>query len=468
MERALSQSEQAGLSPVKRAELEGYLGETLSGMGQTQASVAYFDQALNTLGWRIPTTTAGLFAGIIREALRQVWYRFRLDVLHWPLKPSIEPAIMNICGRSQWYRIQVDTIIFRPLTSTFHVLNYANKIELGGETASPQQANGYCLMMLLTSLASLKSVSDFYRRKMIAALNRSQDPLLNGFTAQAILAYRVSMAEWELADTKMAIETAKKIGSNANYTPVVSLAGHAFQHQARWNEQRELATDLLAFCRRQNDFHWTNVCLWHLAETALRQGRHAEALARLDECQPGLEEIKDYGHGVSVYGMRAQICMASGEMEQARQWAEKALKIMVLPLGTWAITGYAGMVEYYLTQLEKTPGWRPRWEAMRAMLHMHVFAFVHDVGKPRLAVYQCWLAGIQGQKGRAARLAKAGLLLAQKLQLPHEEALLHYHFGRFLPSGDPARREHLTQALALFERLGAEYDAEVARALLRV
>ena len=41
-----------------------------------------------------------------------------------------------------------------------------------------------------------------------------------------------------------------------------------------------------------------------------------------------------------------------------------------------------------------------------------------------------------------------------------------YHLGRYLPSTDPARREHLTQALALFERLGAKYDAEAVRKLL--
>jgi hypothetical protein len=38
--------------------------------------------------------------------------------------------------------------------------------------------------------------------------------------------------------------------------------------------------------------------------------------------------------------------------------------------------------------------------------------------------------------------------------MPFEQGLAHYELGRRLPEGDPARRSHLVDARAIFERLG--------------
>jgi hypothetical protein len=153
-------------------------------------------------------------------------------------------------------------------------------------------------------------------------------------------------------------------------------------------------------------------------------------------------------------------------MELARQQAAKALNLMVLPLWNWALNGYAAVAELALTQLEQEPSLRHRWQVFKAMLHMRLFALLQQVGKPRLAVFRCWRAGLRGDHRRAARIAQRGIRLSQQLQTTYDEGLLHYHSGRFLPESDPARREHLSQALAIFERLGAAHDAECTRKLL--
>ena len=466
LERALAQAEQAGLPPLRRAELESHVGEALEGLGQPQASIAHSERALRMLGWRVPATTAGLVLGIVWETCRQIRHRLIVDVFHRQLKASIDPAVMDIAGKSKWHLGEQLFVLQRAIPLAYHVLSYANQAELAGETALLDQASAYGLMMILAGTLGLHSIARSYRQKAETVLRRCQDHRARGRVAQGIAAYGLNRAQWEWTDTDLASEEAKQIGYMANYTRLRAEKGHALHFQARWEEQWELMSGLLAFCRRQNDFHWSNVCLWHLAESAARRGRYPEALSLLDECQPDLEAVQDTGHCITAYGIRAQIDLARGEVDLAHQCAERALKVMFLPIASWAYTGYAGVVEYYLTQLEQEPSLRHRRQAFRAMLHMRLFAFVHDSGKPRLAVFGCWQAGLRGQHRRAARIARDGIQLARQLHMPYEEGLLHYHTGRFLPQADPARREHLAQALVIFERLGAAYDAECTRKLL--
>ena len=466
LERALAQAEQAGLPPLRQAELESNLGQTLGGLGQPTNSNTHSGRALMTLGWRVPTTTPGWVVGIVWETCRQIGHRLIMDVLHRRLKAAVAPAVMDIAGKSMWCLVEQYYPLSRPMPLTYHILHYANRAERGGATALPDQAIAYGSMMLLTGTLTLHAIAESYRRRAEIALQQHPDHRAEVAGALASGCYALTRAQWEKAGNSLASDKAQQIGDMASYTRLRAVAGHALHFQARWDEQSELMSGLQEFCRRQNDHYFSRICMWHLAESALRRGCHAEALSLLDECQPDLEAVADWGHAIAAYGMRIQIHMTRGEMNLARQYAEKALKAMFLPLVSWAITGYAGVVEYYLTQLEQEPSPRHRWQAFRAMLHMRLFAFVHDMGKPRLAACACWQAGVQGQHRLAAKIARNGLQLAQQFHLPYEEGLLHYHTGRFLPPADPARREHLTQALAIFERLGAAYDAECTRKLL--
>ncbi len=465
LERALDQAEQAGLPPLRRAELESGLGEALFGLGQPHASIAHCERALAALGWRVPATTAGLLLGIVWETCRQVGHCLLMDVFHRRLKATIDPAVIGIAGRFIYPLVQQLSILLETIPASYYGLYCANQAERGAEMALSEQTTAYGHMMALAGTATLHSVAEYYRRKADAALRQCQDPGAGAVLAAQRSFYGLVRAQWERVDTKTAADTARQLGNLMMYTHLRALPGHALHFQARWDEQWNLMSEVLEFCRRQNDQHWSNVCLWHLAEIALRRGRHDEALSLLDECQPHLEALEDLPHLIGAYGMRAQVDLARGEIELAGQQVAKALKLMFLPLCTWALNGYSAVAEVALTQLEQEPSLRHRQHVFRAMWHMRLFALLQEVGKPRLAVFECWQAGLRGNHRRAARIAQRGIQLSQQLQTPYDEGLLHYHAGRFLPESDPARREHLSQALAIFERLGAAHDAECTRKL---
>ena len=466
LERALAQAEQAGLPALRRAELESCLGETLDGLGQPHASIAHCERALAALGWHVPTTTFGYFLCIPGEILRQVGHRLMADVFGRSLKVTIEPAVVEIVEKSEWLINEQSYVLQRSIPVTYHILRHINLAERGGDAGLPGQAAAFGLMAVLVGSIELYPIAEFYWRKSERALNQCRDYDSAAVVAQCKWAYGLMRGRWAWADPRSEADQAKQWGYNHRYSTLRAATGHTLYFQARWDEQQKLMADTLEFCRRQNDYQWSNVCLWHLAEVALRRGNHARAFSLLEECQAGLETLQDIPHLIGLHGMRAQIHAIRGDMDLARQSAVQALKMMSLPLVGWALSGYAGMVEYVLMQLEQRPSLHHRWEAFRVGLHMRLFAFVHDTGRPRLAVYNCWLAGLLGQRRQAKKIARNGIKLAQKMGMPYEEGLLHYHAGRFLPQTDPARREHLTQALAIFERLGAAYDADCVRRLL--
>jgi hypothetical protein len=73
---------------------------------------------------------------------------------------------------------------------------------------------------------------------------------------------------------------------------------------------------------------------------------------------------------------------------------------------------------------------------------------------------------MRGQTDRAQKAWGRSLAEAQKLKMLYEQALTHYEWGRHLPAGDDARRNHLIQAQQIFDQFQAKYDLERVNTLL--
>jgi hypothetical protein len=61
---------------------------------------------------------------------------------------------------------------------------------------------------------------------------------------------------------------------------------------------------------------------------------------------------------------------------------------------------------------------------------------------------------------------RAGLAEAERLAMPFEQARARFELGRHLGLQEPARREHLLRAKALFAELGAVDDVARVQAEL--
>jgi hypothetical protein len=84
-----------------------------------------------------------------------------------------------------------------------------------------------------------------------------------------------------------------------------------------------------------------------------------------------------------------------------------------------------------------------------------------------VGLYQGLAEWLGGHPTRAAQAWQKGLVAAERLAMPPDQARLHYEIGRHLPTQDPARCQHLERACALFEQMGATYDLARATEALR-
>jgi hypothetical protein len=86
-------------------------------------------------------------------------------------------------------------------------------------------------------------------------------------------------------------------------------------------------------------------------------------------------------------------------------------------------------------------------------------ADVFPVAMPRFLLFEGRRQWLQGGTKQAGALWERGRALAEALLMPYDLALIHLELGTnvLLPGADRSR--HREQAKALFERLGATYEA---------
>jgi len=132
--------------------------------------------------------------------------------------------------------------------------------------------------------------------------------------------------------------------------------------------------------------------------------------------------------------------------------------------------GYSGVAEVYLRLWEMQVADADivnqseselRRSAKRSLKTLGSFSRVFKAGMPYkllwAGVYD-WLAGSQG---KAFNSWRDGLAIAERLEMPYEQGLLHYEIARRLEPGKSERADHIQAAQGIFSRLGT--SASLAR-----
>ena len=130
------------------------------------------------------------------------------------------------------------------------------------------------------------------------------------------------------------------------------------------------------------------------------------------------------------------------------------------PTTFYLVIAYFGAAEAALTLLEAAPSAERRLAARRLTRVLSRFGRIYDCGQPFALVHAGWLAWLEGQPERAVKFGEQAIRAAGRLDMPYAQGLAHYHLGRHLPHEDFHCVEHLNQAKAIFEGLGAAYDLE--------
>jgi hypothetical protein len=130
----------------------------------------------------------------------------------------------------------------------------------------------------------------------------------------------------------------------------------------------------------------------------------------------------------------------------------------------------AAVAEVFLTLMENPVGLdhvsraRLSLSAKQICAALRRYARRFPLGEPPADLWEGTCAWLSGRPRKALRRWQRCILRGAELGLPYERGRAHLEIARSRVVGDDERREHLHQAVTVFEKLGCGYELALARA----
>jgi hypothetical protein len=231
-------------------------------------------------------------------------------------------------------------------------------------------------------------------------------------------------------------------------------------YHGQWDILAEVNAEFGKSVSSRADYQAVVWCRASQGMEALLKGDRDQALSYALDGEQLIPDIRDKVSALRLYGLLTHIYLRRGKLAEAHQYAEKldALLEGSTPQAHYTLEGYTALTEYYLTAWEDGNKAENRVPAVRALKHLRKFASVYDVALPAASMYQGWLDWLVGKPDAATNAWLAAIDHAERLDMPYDQGLAHYHLGKRLPKDERQGQEHLAQARAIFERLGAPWD----------
>jgi tetratricopeptide (TPR) repeat protein len=460
-----AESREEGLDwTSRRACWEEKLGEAHLGLGQLGESRAHTVRGLSLLGHPVPSTGPRLMGEYVRQLARQAWNRLVHD------RPTAQSeADRNMLTRaSSGYDVISQICYYSQEVSlgVYSALRALNLAERAGPC--PELARSYGTMCIAASLVPLHGLAEIYGARAGETVQGIDDWATRAWVSEMRGIYWLSVGRFDASRQELmkAVEITRRIGdwrrweeSLGELARLEYLQGHFALGAERFGELWDVA--------RQQGHEQAQVWGRHgQASNILRQGKVAEAVASLEESPALLDEYKWVADRILGFGLLALARFRLGQYERAREAAEDALRQIAhtRPVANFNLEGYAGTAEVYLRLWERAldagqsaPNALAE-RARSACSALRTFARIFPIGRPRSFAWQGLYQWLSGRATRAARSWSAGRELAERMEMPYEEALIHFEIGRHASTDDPSRALHLQKASELFARLGAADD----------
>jgi hypothetical protein len=235
-----------------------------------------------------------------------------------------------------------------------------------------------------------------------------------------------------------------------------------YYHQGRYAEHLEWAETVGQIGRMGNnlEFQAWQMTGWAMDHSLMGNFKALQDdLAKLERFLPEIP-----GSGMThVFLPTYQGCLAVARQDwevaeacaaQLKQMFSTALVDFYIALDSRAVCAEVPLAQWRYADSSTDPEKIRRWRASakRACHAIWRFAFLYPIGKPAAYRYQGYYELLSGKPEKAHRNWQASLDVAQKVSMPHEEALAHWALAQ-LPG--PEQAAHRQQTRKILERLGA-------------
>jgi tetratricopeptide (TPR) repeat protein len=378
-------------------------------------------------------------------------------------QPETQEAMLT-ASRIYSRLAQIYLFFDRPIETLYACVRALNLIEQYSE--SSELANNYANMMITTGVVPIHPIARMYEHLADNVLNGLKNPNPANLTwiYEMKGLYYIGCGNW--ADSEIAfaksIEIAETVGDLRHRDESSGLRYYnSVMHHGNFEAGKRIASELCNLALQRNDIQIHFINLSNRTLAMMYAGQIEESANSIHEIS---NLLKHNALGLSEKilgtGVISVIHLRQGNIDLAYQTAERAAQLVskqALPSLVYTFEGYAAPAQVYLAMWEhyNSP---VSVAAKRSCAALKKFAKSFAIAQPRASLYQGLYYWLKGKRSSAFKAWERGLSIARQLEMPYEEALLHYEIGRHMKHGELRRSEHLEQAVKTFERLGAVWD----------
>lgn len=453
------------------AELERALGEAYFSDGQMTEARASLARSAGMLGAAMPTTDAGMIAGVMKEVLVQLAHRVLPVGLYrrTSTRNAQQALLASLCYERLSHIIFFENKTVPLLYASLRCLNLA-------ETAppSPELARAYGTICYSIGLVPQYSLAHYYERKCLAVADLlSRQGLPAEPWVWEITAYFYS-SKGEFATSveryQKGAEQAMSIGHLSRWLECSTLLWMDYYRMGLFDKAAELREVTRAHAVQTGNEHAMGWSFLGTAEHALLRGDLNEATEYLDKSRKVTHAL---GHTERawLHGLSARLYTLQGDRDATKASVAEALALLravPLPNAFYTQEGYTATAEALLTMaadptLPATDRAKLAADTRLALKRLRAFAKTFPASRPHVQRVEGWHAWLQGRREKARQHWMRAMAEADRFHKAFERGLAHYDIGRFDPDG----AYHLREACAIFERLGLSYHVSRAQALMR-
>jgi hypothetical protein len=460
---------------VRRAQWHRKSGDACLGAGRIVEAKEHILQAMETLGYPLPASDAGLLFGILKAAARQAGHRL------W----HVRDRAGKLDGRNETIRLEYVILAEKlavvqflngdpnPLPMLYAVITGLNVGETLPDT--PELWTMYATMSAVMGFVPLHAAARYYKQRWVQMGEKIHDP--NAYVDGAIALSTVASGNgaWrEVGDLiEKAADICEEIGDHRRgaesvaYLSINSLleggpAMTALHNKRLW----QIAM------RRQNPIHiafaYQNDC------TALAwSGEYDACIDSAQKCL-ALSERSWVGD-IPEFIVRSAMWLAmwrkgerDGVWENVTAALDKFARASIVDYSAYLIDSHLAEIAFLALEEGKRDGLgKPEMDAIEsyarvAIKNLKKYHGVFAIGGPALNRYRGQLEWYRDRKEKAYQLWRLAAQQAHSFPIAYEAGWAELLLGQRLPEGDTQRLLHLQRAAQVFERAGLANWARVA------
>ena len=463
IETDLKRAESADIET--RASWEYQLGEANCGLGHHSRGRENLLQCLSLLSSPFPRTLVGMINKFILQVFTHAWSTFKAR-LSGPLVASTGDRTLLLLRAFQrlTQSFYFSNKAIHTLLGTFLSLNLSQRLG-----PSPELCVDYADASLCSGLIGFHRLANYYAIQASETAASIQEESSRAWVLMVSHGlYRIGIGQWDRAYTALteARDIYHRLLDRRRHAEALSLLAVTHFHKGRYQKSLELWDEVHRGARLRGD---PQNLLWGLVgrlENLLRTGDMAPVASLVQDIEEQLESKFGISNVERVWaaGSLALSHHMLGNKKRALDAASKgvdAINTLTVPMTIYILEGCSSTLEYLL-RVRGIEGGRRAGDPLavltrRAMKGMSALEWAFPVSRPRVSLWRGLYHWNKGSTGKARRLWRRSLALAERLDMPYDIALAHQELGSHMPADDEQRDFHLRQAQALLESIGAVF-----------